>query len=764
MLKRNRVIASIVTAAIIFTVMPMAVFAEGKTGEEPNGVNYTAPENVDVITELIPGSFEDYIIDAGDKDALFESYAGRLFYGSGTPRLRGIKATGDRLEDQNKTIYNYIKSAAAEIAAGLRGSAVIEIPLEELGVDPDKLYTAEDLGLDYIYDGNTGTWNGGVSSAMMSMFDFDSSLIMNTLYADCPYELYWARSMSFPVILQIRLSATYSNGVYTGYASFNEPFTVRVSVESKYQDSSDPEGYTADSGKTGEAAAAASYAMTIIAEAAGMSDYEKLAYYKDKICELVVYDEYARDHSNTMEDRGPWALIYVFDQDDSTNVVCEGYSEAFQYLCDNTDFDNDEICVYSVTGNMGGGTGGGGGHKWNIVHMDDGYNYIADITNSDEGSWGENGELFLSGMNGSCSSGYQKHVDEWTEEEDLGNGTVVYTTHPEKSIQFVYDDITKTIFTEDELTLSSIDYAESISIETDDVARLEGISLFLTDKIGFRVHVLIDTDYVNDNDCMIFEYEGNTVSQRVGDALTDTEASLDDNQKMVIFELPLTATQMTVPVTFHMVVRNRSGEEMTYSVKSYAAQILEEGSGYSDNTKQLVEAMLHYGAFAQLYMGLYTDDLANEGYEFIWEENDLYDLADYQYELINNSGSNIKLSSSSLALETDLSVRFYFDKNEGYEWEDFDITATDPEGNPVSYSTEYDNGRYYIIVRNISPLNLGNMIRLTITDNGTQAVDLTYGPLSYCYAKATGSGSAGIRNLCKAIFKYYLAACVYEQA
>ena len=114
-------------------------------------------------------------------------------------------------------------------------------------------------------------------------------------------------------------------------------------------------------------------------------------------------------------------MIYVFDQDESTNVVCEGYSKAFQYLCDyaqNTEsFDDNSIECYSVSGNMSGGTGAGP-HMWNILHMEDGKNYIADITNSDGNSIGvastdedaDGSYLFLNGCESSVSFNYISYV------------------------------------------------------------------------------------------------------------------------------------------------------------------------------------------------------------------------------------------------------------------------------------------------------------------------------------------------------------------
>ena len=106
-------------------------------------------------------------------------------------------------------------------------------------------------------------------------------------------------------------------------------------------------------------------------------------------------------------------MIYVFDGDPLTNVVCEGYSKAFQYLCDHSEFANDIECD-SVTGYMQDDESEPGRHMWNILHMDDGRNYIADITNSDEDLIGEDGGLFISpAMNGGDpNSGYQFDVND----------------------------------------------------------------------------------------------------------------------------------------------------------------------------------------------------------------------------------------------------------------------------------------------------------------------------------------------------------------
>lgn len=117
--------------------------------------------------------------------------------------------------------------------------------------------------------------------------------------------------------------------------------------------------YDTDPAKTGLANTAAGNADTVAGKAtSSMTDEEILALFRDEICDLVEYNDAAADDSYTGDYGNPWQLVYVFDGDPTTNVVCEGYSKAFQHLCDLTFFD-DAIC-YTVTGTMGGGTGAGG--------------------------------------------------------------------------------------------------------------------------------------------------------------------------------------------------------------------------------------------------------------------------------------------------------------------------------------------------------------------------------------------------------------------
>ena len=214
---------------------------------------------------------------------------------------------------------------------------------------------SSDLGLTWQ---TTASGNALKREVAAHLNELDISKIIDCLAVDCPYELYWYEKTA---------ATTWQYGYSTKLAK-----------------------------------SAAENARMIVKEFQGYTETEKLYGYKEMICYLTSYND---DVTEDDEYGDPWQLIYVFDGDDSTNVVCEGYSKAFQYLCDLSD-----ITCYTVTGMMNGGTGEGP-HMWNIV-ANNGKYYMADITNSDEGTVGEDGGLFLdTPISGSISRGYTYATD-----------------------------------------------------------------------------------------------------------------------------------------------------------------------------------------------------------------------------------------------------------------------------------------------------------------------------------------------------------------
>lgn len=257
---------------------------------------------------------------------------------------------------------------------------------------------------------------------------------MRALLHDCPYALYW-----FDKVTGVEQSASFrvNSGVYTiGTISF------QFSVSKNYQAADGNSAVNTTAVTT--ATTAAENAKAIVSTFAGVSDYQKLLGYRDAICSRVSYDKAAASGGDFSTNADPWQLISVFDDDPYTNVVCEGYSKAFQYLCDLTSFSGNVSC-YTVNGTTTSGVTTGG-HMWNIVSIS-GKNYLADITNSDSGTVGQHGGMFLVGGLAVQTSS--------TDTEDISEGYIF------KGVQFRYSDSTLSLWgdgTGSILRLAKTDY------------------------------------------------------------------------------------------------------------------------------------------------------------------------------------------------------------------------------------------------------------------------------------------------------------------
>ncbi|MCD8120108.1 MAG: hypothetical protein LUE29_11655, partial [Lachnospiraceae bacterium] len=328
------------------------------------------------------------------------------------------------LTDINLEIYQELKSAVALIASGEQTSSVVTMSFT---------YTFSELGVSNVYD---------AAAAFQDQLDFTA--IITYLTNDCPYELYWFDKTASS---HWTVSYTYSS------TKLYPTLTFTFAVAEGYQGDSTT---TVDASKVAVAVQAAENAKTIVEEYAGLTDAEKLAAYRDEICGLVSYCE-----DSTVSYGDVWQLVYVFDGDSTTNVVCEGYSKAFQYLCDLSSFDY--VSCLIVDGYMTSSSSYGA-HMWNIVCLE-GVNYLVDVTNSDSGTIGVNGGLFLvcaDDAASSSSSGYSFKV----------NGT---------TITYSYSSTILSLYTSDDLTLgSAANPTLQILTQPQDITAYDGDSVYFT--------------------------------------------------------------------------------------------------------------------------------------------------------------------------------------------------------------------------------------------------------------------------------------------
>ena len=210
--------------------------------------------------------------------------------------------------------------------------------------------------------------------------------VWQALLADLPYALYWHDKT-----MGIVYSYIPDNGL--------KDVTFKFKVAEEFRGGS---LYTTNIPNVPAAVAAA---KQVVSANRGKTDHDKLQAYRQYICDQVSYN--FSINAGTAYGN-PWQLLWVFDDDASTNVVCEGYAKAFKYLCDLTEEGNGwigSVETLDVTGTMDGGR-----HMWNVVRIN-GTNYLADVTNCDQGMVGYPRKLFLCGIQTNGSGMYHQDTE-----------------------------------------------------------------------------------------------------------------------------------------------------------------------------------------------------------------------------------------------------------------------------------------------------------------------------------------------------------------
>lgn len=264
---------------------------------------------------------------------------------------------GVNLTAGERKIYKAMEQVVLDIDAGRRTSTEVTIQFadRELG------WSARELGFstipnDFFVEPVSQKLNGSLNR------------IYTCLEYNYPYELFFSYAYSWSYNFQWR---------NTGNELWLNGLTCALIVSPDYQGGSTTSVSPAAIAQVATAKAAA---QAIVRENEGKSNYDKLMAYREAISGLT---DYNYERNSTF---GTDAYVYgyqcqaatVFDGDPNTKAVCEGYSKAFKYLCDLSDFDGDVYC-YLVEGYFSEGTTSGA-HMWNVVRMEDGNYYYTDVT------------------------------------------------------------------------------------------------------------------------------------------------------------------------------------------------------------------------------------------------------------------------------------------------------------------------------------------------------------------------------------------------
>lgn len=367
------------------------------TNDSLETASFTSSDEIGGVTEENI-TFEDELELSNAE--LFAGYVEQTLYESLYGDITPFGNFGEtRLSGLDLVYYREIKDFVKRVASGQEDAAAISIVTRQ--------YSEADLGMSY-----ESVDAAAVQKALRSAF--------YALLADCPYDLYW-----FDKTKGVDGKYIYNTD---GSSRVVETAVFGLIVADAYKDHSwtgnaQLADYIVNTTLTRAASSTVSQAQDVVNQYASLSDWEKVTAYKDWICNAVEYNHATQGISYG----DPWQIIYVFDGNSNTNVVCEGYAKAFQYLCDLSVFTNSATQSYIVDGDMNDES-----HMWNVVTLTGANgtaNYMVDVTNTDGNGAGDRTGVFLKGaQSGSIASGY----------------TFKYYTG--QSLTYVYDEDQKDLY------------------------------------------------------------------------------------------------------------------------------------------------------------------------------------------------------------------------------------------------------------------------------------------------------------------------------
>ena len=286
-------------------------------------------------------------------------------------------------------------------------------------------------------------------------------------------------------------------------------------------------------------------------------------------------------------------------------------------------------------------------------------------------------------------------------------------------------------------------------------AQLRKVSVSLKGNIAVNYYMLLSEEVLADDTAyMYFKLVDGELTIPVGEGIPMEL----DGETYYVYTCAVDAKEMTDNIVSQFFYGNNVTREHTYNVQTYGKHIL---AAYDDQaTRDLITAMLNYGAASQLHFGYNTDKLANDVRDD--KGNALIAAPDYSdvtiagFNAVAGQGTDLaKFYSASLILKSETTVRFFFQVDSAASF-----TAS---YNGQELTVGKRSGLYYVDVVGISAKDLDEDVTIAIND-GTNSTEVSFNPMSYCQGvlnDTTGAFSNEMKDLVRALYLYNQAANVY---
>ncbi len=324
--------------------------------------------------------------------------------------------------------------------------------------------------------------------------------------------------------------------------------------------------------------------------------------------------------------------------------------------------------------------------------------------------------------------------------------------------KITYEDVTASVeFTINHGDADNDGYCDGCGVIYDGIgAHLAGYSVSLNGSIGVNFHMDLTQDVLDDNEAyMLFTLPNGTTQKVMVSDAKDKEPAVIEEKTYYIFTCNVAAKEMTDTIQAQLITSDGSQTQVyEYSVREYADRIL--SGSYDDETKELVEAMLHYGAYSQEWFDYNTTNLANAGLETL-ELSEADDWDEFNPSIANNDKVG-SFTSAYLTLESDTAINLKFKLADGVSFEDLIFVVGDPQGNVVPVTVNTTGNVCLITLTGIKASDLDTTYDFSVTDGEGNGSVISYSAMSYACAVANSEMDQKLKNVTAALRIFNLRA------
>ena len=297
-------------------------------------------------------------------------------------------------------------------------------------------------------------------------------------------------------------------------------------------------------------------------------------------------------------------------------------------------------------------------------------------------------------------------------------------------------------------------------------ADFAGYTVTLDGSIGVNFYMELSNEILQDSGAVMrfTMTNGKVMDIPVSKAVKNT--TYQSGKTLYAITCPVPVKEMTDNITAEIVLSNGSNSKsITYSVKKYAEEILEnkDGKAEYEKAKGMIKAMLAYGAYAQLYFEYHTDALAYQlsGSQEATQIAGISSSSLSSYQLNNltvQSTDHVSLAGSNLSLLSGTTLRLFFKvgsdaQNVRFMYQGKELT------------TEKTRNYTYVELTDISADQLDSIFTVDVYEGSTKATvqcsALTYAN-SVLGKDENQVRTPELRNLMRAMRYYNLKAKEYQ--